>query len=142
DEIIQKKRRAIGTIQALFKHKDAILNPKYGLYSLVILPSHKLLQVLSPILLSLFTISSFGYYFLTKNDIFYYLIILEVLFLLIGIISILSMRFKWKIRDSLFNGIGYFLLMQLIMIFAWFNYLRGKYNVIWEKAESTREVIK
>lgn len=40
------------------------------------------------------------------------------------------------------NGIGYFLLMQLIMIFAWFNYLRGKYNVIWEKAESTREVIK
>ncbi|MEM1574238.1 MAG: glycosyltransferase [Candidatus Methanomethylicaceae archaeon] len=142
DEIIQKKRRTIGTIQALFKHKDAILNPKYGLYSLVILPSHKLLQILSPILLFLFTTSSFGYYILIKNDIFYYLIIFEILFLLAGIISILSMRFKWKIRNSLFNGIGYFLLMQLIVILAWFDYFRGKYNVTWEKIESTRKIIK
>jgi cellulose synthase/poly-beta-1,6-N-acetylglucosamine synthase-like glycosyltransferase len=139
DEIVQKKRRAIGTIQALFKHKNVILNPKYGLYSLIILPSHKLLQVLSPILLSLFVISSFGcYIFLSKNNIFYYLIILEILFLLIGIISILSIRFKLRIRNPLFKGIGYFLLTQLIMILAWFDFFRGKYNVTWEKIESTR----
>jgi len=115
---MQKKRRAIGTIQALFKHKDIILNPKYGLYSLIILPSHKLLHVLSPILSSLFVISSFECYILSKNNIFYHLITLEILFLLIGIISILSIRFKLRIRNPLFMGIGYFLLTQLIMILA------------------------
>jgi len=146
---MQKKRRAIGTIQALFKHKDVILNPKYGLYSLIILPSHKLLQVLSPILSSLFVISSFECYILSKNNIFnfnnnifyifYYLIILEILFLLVGIISILSIRFELRIRNSLFTGIGYFLLTQLIMILAWFDFIRGKYNVTWRRLKAQED---
>ncbi len=42
----QKRRITIGTWQGLMKHKSVMFNPRYGWYGLVILPSHKLFQIL------------------------------------------------------------------------------------------------
>ncbi len=99
DEIVQKKRRVVGTIQTLFKHKDIIFNPKYGLYGIYILPSHKLLQVLSPFLLLLLILSSFGYYVLTESKFMRYFVILELLFIVLVTVILLMAKFNWKVKN-------------------------------------------
>lgn len=138
DAVTQKKRRAIGTIQTLFQHKDVILNPKYGLYGVYILPSHKLLQMISPFLLLVLAVSSFSYYFLIGGKLLCLLIILELLLLVLGSVSILAAKFNWEIRNTIIAGIGYFLFAQLIVLFAWLDYLRGNYKVTWKKIKSSR----
>ena len=69
DVFTQKKRIVIGTLQTLVKNSSMLFNPKYGWYGMLILPSHKLFQMLSPFFFIVLFISTFVYYFITHSTI-------------------------------------------------------------------------
>jgi cellulose synthase/poly-beta-1,6-N-acetylglucosamine synthase-like glycosyltransferase len=106
EQIKQKKRTALGTIQNLFKHRYYLLK-SVNFYSYLIIPSHKYLQVLSPFLLigfvsSIILLLSLGQFiFVTK------------FLLLSGIVNIILLIFLLKIinieaNDVMTSNIGSF----------------------------------
>jgi len=150
DEIIQKSRRIVGTIQVLFKHKDVLFNPKYGVYGCFILPSHKFLPILSPFLNILFVILFVLHLFLTRKISLY-------LFILISSFTYVSSVFTYNIYLSLilltflflvclifisklFHLVKYFLVLQYTFLIAWVRYVQNKYTVTWEKIDSSRTI--
>ena len=140
DEIIQKKRRIIGTIQTLSRHKSVLFNPKYGLYGTLILPSHKLFQMLLPFLFILLVISSFGSYFNTDSILILIFFYLLITFLVSSSISILILHFKPNTKFLPFILLKYFFIQYYEVLIGWLDYLKGNYQVTWEKAESTRDI--
>jgi len=139
DEIIQKKRRVIGTIQTLSRHKSVLFNPKYGLYGILILPSHKLFQMLLPFLFILLVISSFGLYIATEFILFHLFFYLLIFFLTFSVVSILFLYLKPNTKFLPFILSKYFFIQYYEVLIGWLDYLKGNYQVTWEKAESTRE---
>lgn len=139
DEIIQKKRRIIGTIQTLSRHKSVLFNPKYGLYGTLILPSHKLFQMLLPFLFILLVISSFGLYLTTGFILIRLFFYLLIIFLAFSVISVLFLHLKPNTKFLPFILLKYFFVQYYVVLLGWLDYLRGNYQVTWEKAESTRE---
>ncbi|MDH5770760.1 MAG: glycosyltransferase, partial [Candidatus Bathyarchaeota archaeon] len=83
---LQKDRRAAGTIKVLLQNLSVFLNPKFGLYGLVVFPIDLFLLVVSPILLIgisillgyiLFTISAImlvPYLFLISSIFVFYMV--------------------------------------------------------------------
>ena len=138
DEIIQKKRRVIGTIQVLLKHYNVVFNPKYGIYGMYIIPSHSLIRVVSPFFLLLAFFSSFGYYHMTGSTLMLYFIILEIVMLLIEFLNIVFKIFNFQIKNTIFISINYFLISQIIVLWGWYDFIRGNYKVTWEKIASSR----
>jgi cellulose synthase/poly-beta-1,6-N-acetylglucosamine synthase-like glycosyltransferase len=140
DEIIQKKRRVIGTIQTLLRHKSVLFNPKYGWYGILILPSHKLFQMLVPFFFTLLIISSFCLYFTTNFIMLHLIFYLLGAFLIFSIFSIilLCLRPNTKFLPVVLSK--YFFLQHYEILLGWWDYLRGNYQVTWEKAESTRDL--
>jgi len=138
DVFIQRKRVIIGVIQTIIKHKDMLFNPKYGFYGVIILPGHRLFQILNPyFLISIFLSSVFIYAFSQNIFIFYFLLI-QILFLILSVISILSFKLKPNIHIPLFFALKYFLLVQYSCLMAWISYFIGDYKVTWEKMETSR----
>lgn len=140
DEIIQKKRRIIGTIQTLSRHKSVLFNPKYGLYGTLIFPSHKLFQMLLPFLFILLVISSFGSYLTTDSILILIFFYLLITFLVSSSISILILHFKPNTKFLPFILLKYFFIQHYEVLLGWLDYLKGNYQVTWEKAESTRDI--
>ena len=143
DQIKQRKRTSIGTIQAIFKHFKYLMVPK-DLYSLFIFPSHKFITMVSPFYLIIIPLL----YLVSGN---FYLVISHVLLtLLVFIISLaILMHLKAKICarnigrfsfSSLFKIVNYVLLNEYLIILAWVDFASGKYTVLWEKAETTRSI--
>ena len=133
DMLIQRKRRGIGTLQTLFGFRSILFNPRYGMFGLVFLPSHKLLQMLSPFLIFfLYTLTIWGT--LASESFFWeILLILELAFLLLGVVA-------FALRKVLsFLSIFYlFWFGQWIVLVSWFDYLRGDYTVTWQQIKSSR----
>ena len=140
DEIIQKKRRIIGTIQTLSRHKSVLFNPKYGLYGTLIFPSHKLFQMLLPFLFILLVISSFGSYLTTDSILILIFFYLLITFLVSSSISILILHFKPNTKFLPFILLKYFFIQYYEVLVGWLDYLKGNYQVTWVKAESTRDI--
>lgn len=141
DQILQRKRTGLGTLQATIRHIRYFIPPK-NLYSAVIFPSHKILVMLSPFLLILIP--------------FLYIIIAKPLVILghiisVGLLSVtlfgilLTLRLqpigensqKFSIR-SLPKLVHYVLLNEYIILLAWRDLIAGNHSVLWEKADSTR----
>jgi len=140
DEIIQKKRRVIGTIKVLIKHYSIIFNPKFGYYGMFIIPSHSVIRLFSPFFLMsffLFSLTSF-YYF--NNILIKFLILFEFSIILVEIFNLILKFLKIEINNKVFISIHYFLLSQLIVFLAWFDVLRKKYSVKWEPITSSRGI--
>lgn len=147
EQIIQKKRTTIGTIQGFFKHKRYLWLPK-DRYSGIIFHSHKTLQVFSPFLLLgalavLIALLVLGKFVTPIACILATVIVFTVLLrLLTGEIS--------DIRDpsdscgeealpiNLFGILSYVFLHEYIILLAWKDYIIKNYSVPWEKVESTR----
>lgn len=148
EQIVQKKRATIGTIQSLFKHKRYLWLPK-DKYSGLIFPSHKTLQILSPYLLlgalaMFITLLSLGEFFVSS-----------VYFLAIGALFPLSLTLlsrelsgirithnplvKASLPNDLLNILSYVLLHEYIVLLAWKDFAFGNYSVTWQKTESTRD---
>jgi poly-beta-1,6-N-acetyl-D-glucosamine synthase len=132
--IVQKKRVMIGGIQCLSNYKRLILNPKYGYFGFLILPSHKVLQLVNNFMLMLVFFSSIAFYVLTGSGLMFAFLILESLFLFLCVFSYFS-----KIDSSPIVQLRYFALMQYALSLAWINFVLKRYNVKWERVDSKRQ---
>jgi cellulose synthase/poly-beta-1,6-N-acetylglucosamine synthase-like glycosyltransferase len=145
EQIIQRKRNSLGTIKNIFKRIDYWFPPK-DIYSLLIFPSHKGLVMFSPFVLLAIPIL----YFLIKDlqiIVIHFILVLISFTLLFSTLNHLKSkiiktnnlksRFSFK---SLPKIIFYVLLNEYIVLVAWKDFIFGKYSVLWDKVESTREL--
>jgi cellulose synthase/poly-beta-1,6-N-acetylglucosamine synthase-like glycosyltransferase len=145
EQIIQRKRNSIGTIKNIFKHIDYWLLPR-DMYSLVIFPSHKGLVMFSPFILIAIPILYFLIMDLKIIVTHFVLVLISFIMLFLVFNSLkskiikankLKSRFSFK---SLPKIIFYVLLNEYILLLAWKDFIFGKYSVLWDKVESTREL--
>ena len=143
DQIIQKKRIAIGRIKCFFKHWKYLLVP-IDIYRMIIFPSHKTLTIFSP-----FIFLAIPILYLLIGDIatiilhiFSTLIVFALVF---GLLMILKSKImtstKSTSRFSFFSIpkiVYYVLFNEFIILLAWKDYILGKQSVLWEKAETAR----
>ena len=144
-QIIRRKKVSTGTILCIFKHLGYFVPPR-DLYSLVIFPSHKGLTMLSPFLLMAIPILYF-----VSGDIGLILIHLTLTLLvfvaLLGALLFLKSRLIDRPGRPTFSvSVGslprilyYVLLNEYLVFLAWIDFVLGRYTVLWEKAESTRD---
>lgn len=149
EQIVQKKRATIGTIQSFFKHKRYLWFPG-DKYSGFIFPSHKTLQILSPYLLlgvlamfiALLALGKFAIsiaYILGVGALFS--LSLTVLNReLSGTRTTHNPAVKSILSSDLLNILSYVLLHEYIILLAWKDFVFGNYAVVWEKVESTRNL--
>ncbi|MGB3905732.1 MAG: glycosyltransferase [Anaerolineae bacterium] len=145
-QIIRRKKVSTGTILCIFKHLGYFALPR-DLYSLLIFPSHKGLTMLSPFLLLAIPILYF-----VSGDIRLVLVHLILTLLIFGVLlgALLFLRSRLIDRPrrptngasigSLPRILYYVLLNEYLVFLAWIDFVLGRYSVLWEKAESTRDV--
>jgi len=112
DYVRQKKNRTLITMLTLMNNGKVVFNPKYGIYSMLILPSHRILPVLSPMLFVLLAMDIF----LSLNNHVLPFFILITLFL-IGIVSIYH---KMNLPKAFFL----YFLMQIAVSMAIVDFLK------------------
>ncbi len=141
EQIIRRKKTAIGTMQCIFKHLDYFLLPR-DLYSFLIFPSHKALAVFSPLILLSFPILYvivWDFSVLIKHFIF----TLLVFSLMFGLLMFLKSKLtKNGSKFSIFSipKIAYYVLInEYLILLAWKDFIFKNYSVLWEKADSTRD---
>jgi len=132
DLVKQKTRRAVGTLQVIFKHIGIFINPKLLVFSLLLF-FHKILRVFTPFLALSLIICLFFYAF--GSGIGYQTLILGII-LTVVLITVLEVIFK----KGLIRKLYYFLVVQYSYILAWIEFLTGKYKVTWEKTDSSRDL--
>ncbi len=143
DQIKQRKRTSVGTIQNMVKHWDYFLCPR-DWYSLLIFPSHKALAMFSPFILLAIPIL-----YVVAWDMYavfiHFLLTLLIFGLLLGLLMHLKSKLQ-KIRGNTFSIIlipeitYYVLLNEYLILFAWKDFILREYSVLWEKVESTRRI--
>ena len=142
DQITQRRRTAIGTIQCLFKHLRFFFIPK-NVYSGFIFPSHKTLSILSPFLLLSIPIL-YLFIFNIKEILYHLLIFLSTFGALLFFLLLLKRKIVKKTKTgkqskiTIFKLFSYVLLNEYLVLSAWKNYISGKYSVLWEKVDTTR----
>lgn len=132
----QKRRITIGTWQELIKHKKVLFNPRYGWYGLVILPSHKLFQVLTPFFLILTFLCSSIIYTFTNDSLILMFLMVQGIFYFLAIVSFIPLKAIEKF--PLFVLIKYFMATNYILILGFFDFIRKKRIVTWKKIQSSR----
>jgi cellulose synthase/poly-beta-1,6-N-acetylglucosamine synthase-like glycosyltransferase len=143
DQIKQRKRTSIGTMQNMFKHLGYFLAPR-DLYSILIFPSHKALAMFSPFILLAIPIL----YILTWNLKVLITHFVLTLFIFAGIFALLMLlKTRWtrgeKVKSSFSISsipkvVYYVLLNEYLILLAWRDFIFRRYSVLWERAESTR----
>ena len=143
DQIKQRKRTSIGTIQNMFTHLGYFVPPR-DLYSILIFPSHKALAMFSPFVIIAIPIL---YYFSWNIKIIITHFVLT-LFIFVGIFTLL-MLLKLRLNkgekrkaslsiSSISKVVYYVLLNEYLILLAWKDFIFRRYSVLWEKAGSTR----
>lgn len=117
----QRDRRAEGHVRLLLKNMDIFLNPKFGLFGILIFPSIVFMMIISPWLTLMTLILSFIMLslLLKKFWIFSTILILVLIFI------------SYKL--SILSSIAVYLDTQLSLIIAQTRILFGKKSYIWEK---------
>ena len=143
DQIKQRKRTSIGTIQNMLKHLEYFLPPR-DLYSFLIFPSHKALAMFSPFLILAIPIL----YLLTWNInviithfVLTLLIFAGMFVLLMSLKSRLTKDGRMKSVFSISSIpkiIYYVLLNEYLILLAWKDFIFKRYSVLWEKVGSSR----
>jgi len=143
DQIKQRKRTSIGTIQNMFKHLGYFIPPR-DLYSFLIFPSHKALAMLSPFVLFAIPIL----YLLTWGIRAVITHFAFTLFIFVGLFTLLMLLKSKLTKDgglksklsisSIPNVVYYVLLNEYLILLAWKDFIFRKYSVLWEKVESAR----
>jgi len=120
---IQKDRRAEGTIRVLFRNLSIFLNPRYGLYGLIVFPMDLFLLAISP--------------FIIITDLFLlaYLSILisPMLLLPFSLLILLSILFYKSNKLSWFSALIDF---QICGLFGTIRALTLKSNALWKRARN------
>ncbi len=143
DQIKQRKRTSIGTIQILFKHGKFLISAK-DWYRRLIFPSHKALTMISP-----FMILTIPILYLVIGDL--QVVLAHVILTLTFFVSLFAALLFARSRllpgrkdetafsvASIPKIIHYVLLNEYLILLAWKDFLFGRYSVLWEKATTTR----
>ncbi len=130
DILIQRRKVILGAIQVLVKYKSVLFNPWYGLYGTVILPGHRMFQVLNPIFLMGITFSSIGISMLSNNTIFFSLLIGTCIYMIISIIAIKNNTIK---SLPFIDLLTYFTEVQISCLLAYMSYMNGEHRTNLEK---------
>jgi len=142
EQLTQKKRRCLGTIQNIFKHWHYLIVPR-DWYRLVIFPSHKGLLMFTPFMFVGIVLC----YALIWDPrlILGHVFIMSALFL---ILLSLYLRFVPRVHQaygsfsrakvSLLAVALYVLFDEYLLLLAWKDFFSGRYSVLWEKVGSTR----
>jgi biofilm PGA synthesis N-glycosyltransferase PgaC len=142
EQLIQKKRRCLGTIQNIAKHWKYLLVPK-DWYRLLIFPSHKGLLMFTPFMF----VGVLLAYVLVWNPalILSHLFIMSALFL--GLLA-LYQRLMPRLHNtyagsrcakiSFLSLVQYVLFDEYLLLLAWKDFISNKYTVLWDKVDSTR----
>ncbi|HJH25456.1 MAG TPA: hypothetical protein C5S37_01510 [Methanophagales archaeon] len=143
DQIRQRKRTSIGTIQNMFKHLGYFIPPR-DLYSILIFPSHKVLAMFSPFILLAIPIL----YLLTWNidvTITHFVLTISIFVAMFALLMLLKSRLAegsgMKSSFSLSSipkVVYYVLLNEYLILLAWKDFVFKRYSILWERAESTR----
>ena len=133
---IQRTRRIFGIVQAMVNNFHFFLNPRYGLYGLLIFPTHFFQMTLGPFLVFsslVFLIEKLGtMVFENLRPLLGTAVLITSLVLLILYFSV------GLIKKAV--SLGYnFLATEAYMIIALVNLVRGKKYNVWEKIASTRD---
>lgn len=135
DQIKQRSRTSLGTIQCIFKHpvQFLLVNNYHSLF----LFSHKTLRMFSPFNLLLVLIT---FVLLPLPSMIIALVSLSVtLFILLAsLIRLLPNSNSPKNGLSKLNLIKYVLLNEFLILVAWKKFIFGETSTKWDKAESTR----
>lgn len=143
DQIQQRRRTCLGTIQNTFKYLDFLLHPKNFKFSFLFF-SHKILQILSPFNLILFLLSLI--LIRELNIIIVNIIFIFSIALLLFVVLYFNLLKKMSENNHVESiSIGwipgilhYILLNEYIILLAWKDFIVKKNSVLWDKAESTR----
>lgn len=142
DQIRQRKKNCIGTIQVILKHWKFFMMP-YNLYTLLLFPSHKTIVMLSPfiiIILSILFITNINFAIIIVACMLISFISLFVILLYLRR-QLISSDTTYKINislKSLINILYYVVLNEYLILVSWKDFIFGKYSVLWEKAITTR----
>jgi len=155
EQIVQRRRTALGTLRALWKYRRYLAKP-VDRYRALILPSHRLIPMMTPFLI----IALLGPLILADSQLsrsLWSVLIggFAIALSSIAIVSILTRDCYSENSDSTFRRIdwrgllvrlprsfalltAFFLTNQYILLLAWMDFVTGKKDVKWEKAQSTR----
>jgi len=146
EQIIQKKRSTIGTIQSFFKHKKYLLLPN-NKYTWIVFPSHKTLQIFSPFIIFGFIIST-TLHILDQINIAIFTTLTILLIFSIALIvldrflsshvTIETNEPEYPLLKNLLKISLYVLFHEYIVLLAWKEYMSKDYTVEWEIIQSTR----
>ncbi len=140
DQMKQRKRTAIGTIQNIIKHRKYLFFPK-DLYSSIIFHSHKTMQIISPFLIISIIILDLVIF---NVDIFFTHLVISMVMFSFGFIFLMNLKPKYANEVKRFSYVSipkiayYVILNEYLLILAWKDLLLGKYSVLWDKVESSR----
>jgi poly-beta-1,6-N-acetyl-D-glucosamine synthase len=142
EQLTQKKRRCLGTIQNIFKHWHYLVVPR-DLYRLIIFPSHKGLLMFTPFM---FVGIALGYILIWNPGlVLSHIFIMSALFLIL-----LSVYLHFVPRLQRAHGSSprrkvslhrlalYVLFDEYLLLLAWRDFFSRRYSVLWEKVDSTR----
>jgi cellulose synthase/poly-beta-1,6-N-acetylglucosamine synthase-like glycosyltransferase len=143
DQIKQRKRTSIGTIQNIFKHRKFLIFT-WNWYTKFIFPSHKILAMISPFLFILIPILYFVVwdFSLIVGHVFFSVALFIGFFLTLFFLRTQLLtdanRKKLSGSSSCLGIIHYVLINEYLILLAWLDFFRGRYAVQWEKATTTR----
>jgi len=125
-----KVRRALGGIREMFRFKHMILNPHFGLFGILILPTRFMIQLISPwlllsclVLLMLFVINFFPF-------------ILSIY--TVTLVFVLATIPFFLRKSVVIKAAKTFLCAELILLIAMVRYIVGDFDVRWVQAKSER----
>lgn len=129
DEFRRKKRFAAGNFQILWYFRD-LLNPfgtKFGhIYAYFF---HKIIRWIAPVALL-----GVWIYSLTTNDSMLFFVIR-----LVGLFIIVFLCINYQLYNSkkriIAERLNYFLIMNLAIVFGFYNFLKGVKSNVWERSE-------
>ena len=135
DVRIQKTRHVFGILQTMIKNIDLFGNSKFGYYGRLIFPIHFIQLTIGPFLI-------FAEVFLLVLELLITLIVFSNSILFVSLLSICLFCFVsiilFRKTIRIFSSFIGFLIVQLSILSALFNFARKKDDHIWQKISSTR----
>jgi len=131
---IQRTRRIFGIVQAMVKNFHFFLNPRYGVYGMLIFPTHFFQMTLGPFFVFTLLI------LLIEKLCMISFVNLQLLGLplLVASLVLLILHFSVGFLEKAVSLVCNFLATEAYMIIALVNLIRGKKYNVWEKMTSTR----
>jgi cellulose synthase/poly-beta-1,6-N-acetylglucosamine synthase-like glycosyltransferase len=141
DQVIQRRRTATGTLQAIGKHLSYLLMHP-GWYSWVVIPSHKILPLLTPLFLLMIPVLYLAIADLQVISCHLLISVVILGLILFGLRHILRRQNIGGIRTAmkrLGHILDYVVLNEMVIVLAWWDFITGRYSILWEKVKSTRD---